>query len=168
MKTPDEFIHAVNDRRAERSWKSERRKPPVVIVTIVLATLMLAAGGNGVLQLARALGRIVQGEVSILAWVAAFVRALSMAVLAAATLFACLKRPRWGRVVSVAFAIVFSAFAGYVLASPDPHPTFQIAPGAEQAGAYAGYAMMAFGILVYAWAMLWGAKAKAYFTADCH
>lgn len=164
MKTPDEFIQAVNHRKTQGRWRSERRKPAVIIATVVLSVLMLAAGGNGVLQLTLALARVMQGEVSIFTWLVAFTRPLAVTALAAATLYACFKRPSWGRVVSVSFTIVFCAFTGYTLAVPDPHPVFQIAPGAEQAGAYAGQAMMVFGVLAYAWAMLLGAKAKAYFA----
>lgn len=97
MKTPEEFIRAVNDRKSDGDWKSERRKPPVVIVTVILAVLMLAAGGNGVLQLTLVLGRVLQGGGPILAWALAFARALTIAILAAATLYACFRRPRWGR-----------------------------------------------------------------------
>jgi hypothetical protein len=164
VKTPDVFIRIVKDRKAVRDWKSTRGKPTVIIVTVILAVIMLAVGGSAVMRLAFAYERVTQTQGFPLGWLVAFARALIIAVLASATLYACFNRPSWGRAVSIVFALVFSAFAGYVMAAPNPHPTFKIAPGAEEAGAYAGQALMAFGILVYAWAIVFGPKARAYFS----
>ncbi|MGO4502994.1 hypothetical protein [Dyella sp. 2YAF14] len=164
MKTPDEFIRVVAERKANGDWKSGRRKPAVIIVTVILALILLAAGGSGVIRLTLAFERVTQSQDSLLGWLAVFVRALIIAALASATLYACFNRPRWGRAVSIVFGMVFCAFAGYVLVVPDPHPVFQIAPGAEQVGAYIGQAMMALGIIAYARAIFFGAKAKAYFS----
>ena len=154
----------INDRKAESSWKEKRRKPPVIIITLIFAIAILVAGGSGLVRLILVTGQVLQGGGSLLMLAGAFGRQSAIVGLALATLLACLKRPKWGRAVSGVFAVIFTAVVGVLLAVPDAHPVFQIAPGAEQAGAYASKALIAVGIAAYAWSMVLGAKARAYFA----
>jgi len=79
-------------------------------------------------------------------------------------LHASLARPRWARILCCLFAILLAARLIYNGFHPDPHPLFPVEPGAEQAGAtFANWAMMGLGVL-YAYHMLRGAKARAYFA----
>jgi len=165
VKTPDEFAQVINRTKADASRKVKRRRPSVIIVTLIFAVLMLVAGAIGFIRVALLAERALHVG-TILVFAVALVPGLAIMGFAAATMFACLKRPRWGRLISMAFAVAFSAFVGYVLVTPDPHPVFQIAPGAEQAGAYASHVLIAFGMLTYAWSMVMGSKARAYFTDD--
>lgn len=165
MKTPDDFAQVMNDRGADRSSTAKPRKPTAIIVTIVFALFTMAVGVVGFVHLAFATGGLVQNDGSILALIIAYGLELTIVGFAAATLFACFKRPGWGRAVSITFALGISTFIGYVIAFPDPHPVFQITDGMEQVGAYAGRALMVFGIAVYTWLMIMGAKTRAYFAA---
>lgn len=164
MKTPEEFARAINDRKADSNLEVRRQRPKVIIVTMILAVFMMVSAGSGLLRLGIATERVLQVGGSFLAFADALSRDLGIAVLAAATLYACAKRPPWGRIVSVVFAVTFGALFGVILAFPDPHPVFQIAPGAEQAGAYAADVLMAFGIVAYVWSMVMGRKARAFFA----
>jgi hypothetical protein len=164
VKTPDEFVQMINHRKADPSREVKRRKPPVIIITLIFAMLILVTGAIGFMGVALISERALHGGVTILVLAVALVPGLAIMGFAGATLFACLKRPHWGRIISMVFAVAFSASVGYVLAIPDPHPLFQIAPGAEQIGAYASHVLIAFGILTYAWSMVMGSKARAYFT----
>ncbi|WP_426701008.1 hypothetical protein ACPPVV_16775 [Rhodanobacter sp. Col0626] len=47
---------------------------------------------------------------------------------------------------------------------PNPHPRFEIAPGAQQAGAMTGEIAMVILSLAYAYAMVFGRKVKKYFS----
>lgn len=166
MKTPDDFATVINQRKADPVRTLKRRKPPVIIVTLIFAVFALMVGVIGFVHVTRLLAGALHGWRSILVWAAVLAPELALMGFAAATLFACLRRPQWGRLISMVFAVAFSASMGYGLVHPDPHPVFQIAPGAEQAGAYTAHVMIALGMVVYLWSMLAGAKAKAYFARD--
>lgn len=166
MKTPDEFAQVINRRKADPNRTVKRRKPAAIIVTIIFAAFLLVIGVVGTLRLPVLAGHTLHGVRSILVLAVALAPGLAIMGFAAATLFACFKRPRWGRPISMVFALAFSALMGYSVAFPDPHPLFPIAPGAEQAGAYAANVAIAFGIVAYVWSMVLGAKAKAYFAGD--
>lgn len=164
MKTPDDFAQVISQRKAGNNWKTKRGKPPSIIITLVLAVIFLAMGALGVLKLGTMMERALQGQGHFVPWIGYFALQLGMTGLALATIFACLKRPRWGRAISIVFAVSFGIRFALVLALPNPHPVFTIAPGAEQAGAYAAQVMMAFGTVVYLWSMIIGAKVRAYFA----
>ena len=164
MKTPDQFIQIITDQKNDPGRKAKRRMPRVIVVTLIFAMLMVLSGGSGLVRVILSIGMVLQGEVSVLSLAFGLGRQLAIVSLALATIFACLKRPSWGRVVSTVFAVFFSLVVIIVLIGPSTHPVFQIASGAEQAGAYAAAALMAFGIAVYAWSMTLGSKARAYFT----
>jgi hypothetical protein len=166
VKTPDEFAQVISRRKAGPSSEVKRRKPPVIIITLIFAVFILVVDAIGFIRVVLSAGRVLHGGMAILMFAVTLIPGLAIMGFAAATLFACLKRPHWGRLISMVFAVAFSAFVGYVLASPDPHPVFQIAPGAEQIGAYASHVLIALGILIYAWSMVMGAKARAYFAGD--
>lgn len=139
--------------------------PWVIIITMVFAAFMLAVFGIGVLRLVLAMERFLQNGGSYLVAATALGQDAGGLILAGATLFACIKRPTWGRVVSMVFAALFSVLMVIGLVFPDPHAPFPIAPGAEQAGAYAGEALMTLGVAAYLWSMVMGAKARAYFAS---
>jgi hypothetical protein len=163
VKTPEEFAQVISSRKADGSWKAKPKKPASVIFTMIFAAVMLASAGYGCLLLVIGTTKVLQGGGSFLVLVGAWGRQLGIVALSAATLFACIKRPAWGRAVSIMFAVAFGALIGTVLAFPNPHPAFPIAPGAEQVGADVANVLIAVGIVAYVWAMLAGGKARAYF-----
>jgi hypothetical protein len=164
MKTPDDFAQVISQRKTDNNWKTKRGKPPSIIITLVLAVLFLAMGALGVLKLGTMMEQVLQGQGLFVPWMGYFALQLGMTGLALVTIFACLKRPRWGRAVSIVFAVSFGIRFALGLAFPNPHPVFAIAPGVEQAGAYAAQVMMAFGTVIYLWSMTVGAKVQAYFA----
>lgn len=138
-------------------------RPPVIWVTVVL---------SGLLTLIATLG-LLQDVARFPAWLRAFgllpaVRVIAIQALLAGflmgVLYASLARPRWARVLCRLFAILLAVGMIYEGFHPDPHPLFPIEPGAQQVGAtFATWAMMGLGLL-YAYHMLRGAKARAYFS----
>jgi hypothetical protein len=161
MKTPDDFAQLINSRKAD-SGTVKRKMPASIIITVIFATIGVLATSFGAVQMAV---RGLRGDGSFFVFANALGIQLGVAFLAGATLFACIKRPAWGRIISMIFAVSFGLFFGLTLATPDPHPLFPIAPGAEQAGAYAAKAFMILGVLWYIWSMVMGSKARTYFSA---
>lgn len=79
--------------------------------------------------------------------------------------FAALKRPRWGRAICAVFAVIVMAWIVWRAFNPDPHPRFEIAPGAQHVGALIAQVAMVSLSSAYAYAMVFGRKVKDYFSS---
>lgn len=164
MKTPDEFVQVINRRTDESRRAVKPRKPASIIMTLIFGTFILTVSTVGLMQEAPLYVGLLHSWKGILVYFFALLPTLALMGFAAATLFGCLKRPPWARLISMVFAVAFSAFSCYVLASPNPHPVFQLNSDVEKLSAYLTNVIIGIGMLVYAWSMVFGSKPKAYFA----
>lgn len=166
MKTPEEMPQQWNEGEDTSTQPARKqRKPLAIIVTMILAALITINAGFGFLRLLFSLRMLTDRNV--MSYVTGFLTGqLCILILAAAVVFACIKRPPWGRVISMVFAMGLGIVWVVALLSPHPDPVFKAAPGAEEVGAYMGRALMVIGVAVYVWSMIFGARAKAYFARN--
>jgi hypothetical protein len=143
-------------------------RPFVIWVSVVLPLLLALLAGYGLLMDVARLARWHQVAESISLWrgfMAMLIQACFVA-LYLSVIYAALKRPRWGRVVCAAFAVVVTAWTVWRAFYPGPHPRFEIEPGAQQAGATIGEVAMVGVSLAYAYAMLFGRRVRHYFLPE--
>lgn len=165
MKTPDDFALAINSRKAKGTAAGKPGKPPSIIATLVLAGVILVTSIMALWQMVAMAAWALGHQGTAVSWLGFFFLQLLITGLALAAIIACLMRPAWGRAVCIAFGVYLALRLGLSLAYPSATPVFTIEPGAEQVGAYIGKALMVVAMARYLWALVKGARARAYFGA---
>lgn len=142
-------------------------RPFVIWVSVVLPVLLALASAYGLLLEVARLTRWyhVAGSVSLWRGCLAVLIQTSLVAFFLSVAFAALKRPRWGRVICAMFAVMVMAWIVWRAFYPDPHPRFEIAPGAQHAGALIAQAAMVSLSSAYAYAMVFGREVKDYFSS---
>lgn len=139
------------------------RKPPIAILTIILSALMLLAAIAGMFNAIQAWQLTSRGELSVLKYLWILASAAGTLLLCASTLYAGFRRPSWGYVMTILFGIYLAVLTTISVVKPNPHPVFQIHPGAEEAGAYVGKVLMIGLMVLYVGFLVFGRNARDYY-----
>ncbi|TCV93419.1 hypothetical protein EC912_105280 [Luteibacter rhizovicinus] len=141
-----------------------RGKPVIILFTLVISGLVLLFSISGAVHIAGRLEMVSTGEISVLGYAGRWLRLIVEIVLSALTLYAIFKRPSWGRVVTVCFAVMFCVVGFEALLTPDPTPLFPLNGAAEKAGAQIANVAMGIGFLAYLGFVMFGRKTRDYFA----